>query len=332
MRWNDSCGLPNLDTAHCLQLASLARVQDGPHLLRVVAAVVVHGVRVASIPEHDTTEARVALVLVEHALQRRRLDVISAAARGPRRRIGRRGQPDEQRRALGHALRDVAAPLIEVEAAGATAGLVQVGGAGGVVVELDEELVELRGGDHGAHVGLGDGALRRAGDGVFVLGVRREEGAQLGDEGGVVLVAAGVGLDVEVEAVDEGLAEGAGPAGLGDGGVREGVEEFGRDALGVALRVDLAGARGAANGDVDLLAGLLAGGDVGLEGGAGRAVAELALAAEAAGEAAGGVLGDEGQDDDVDALAGLAVLTEAALAVFLALVVRASGWGSEVVR
>lgn len=98
-------------------------------------------------------------------------------------------------------------PVVVVEGGVSVEGQRAGHGVVVVVVELHEEVVELGVLDHDAHVGFGDGALRRTGDVVCVGCVGGEVGAQLRDQRRVVLAAAEVVLDVEVEAVDEGVAE-----------------------------------------------------------------------------------------------------------------------------
>ena len=284
-------------TAKSASSARRALVQDRPHILRVRAPPRFVRVTLPSLPQHDARKSRVRLVLADHALQLLGTDVVLAAALGPRRR-GRTGrQPDVQLRTFTSPLVHLLIPLIEVKRLLVTLRIL-IRRATRVVVELDEQLVKLGLLDHIAHVGLGDRALRRARDGVFVLRVLREQLPQLADHGGHL--AARVALDVDVEAVDELLAKRAALAATARAWSPERAEQGRRCALGLLLRAHLHVAGGAADGDVDFLALLLALGDGRFELGAGLAVAEGARAADLTFDAVGNA-GDERKDDGVDA-------------------------------
>ena len=101
-----------------------------------------------------------------------------------------------------------------------------VGGAEVVVVELDEDVVELRVVDHVAHVGFEEGTLWQAGDGVSVCRALEENRPKLVDQDFVIcvfavlgdgqsgsfdgfmgMVAHRIGFDVEIPSFDEAIAE-----------------------------------------------------------------------------------------------------------------------------
>lgn len=225
-----------------------------------------------------------------------RLQVVLGSAVCSRSAERRSGNTDEDlgvgRRGVG----DVVLPVVVVDGA--------VGRAARVVVELHPEVIELSFGDDLVHVGLGDGALRSAGDVVRVGRVRGKVGSQLGNHELVVLVAA-VALNVKVPPVDKGRSERARHAAVALA-VAVGVPEVLADGLCFFLRRQGVRARRSAQRHDDLDAVGLARVD-----GLGEVVALLALArgGNGAGLADGpggnlvavAVLVQEGQDNHVNA-------------------------------
>lgn len=277
-------------------LASSTSGQDALSLLGVSAAVVDVGIRETSSPHHDTTELVILSVFADNLGQSSRLKVVLSTRLSTSSTERRSRDTNEDLSISRGASGNVGLPLVEVDGA--------IGAAAGVVVELDKEIVELSLGDDLVHVRLGDGALRSTSDEVLVGGVGGKVGAKLGNHELVVLVAR-VGFNVEIPAVDEGLAEGTGHGAVG-GRVAVGVPQVLADGLGFLLGSQGVSARSAAEGHDDLDA-------VGLAGlnGRGETVAVLGLAAGADGaglaDGAGGdrdavaVLVKEGKDNHVNA-------------------------------
>lgn len=155
------------------------------------------GVQLRHVPHHDAAEARVLLLGVgDDGTQGRGVDVTAARGR-------RRGHTDEDldvgvlARIGRPVVPDVKVPRVRVR---------EVNHAAPVVVELDVDPVE---GDcaveHLVHRRVRVHALRRRGEVVLLATVSVHQAAQLLRKRHEVL---GAGLEVEVEPVDDGRAEG----------------------------------------------------------------------------------------------------------------------------
>lgn len=218
---------------------------------------------------------------------------------------------------------DVLDPLVKVDAGGA------LGDAAGVVVELDEDLVELRLSHDRVHLevcGI-QRALGRCREDHVGLGIP-DEASELVDHGNVGLLVAELGLNVEIETVDSHFAERTRALVatlLGSEDIKHLLAKayasfLGRDGV-VAL-----GSHLTTNGEVDLLAKRLAHLDVRLDVVAfskklGRDLALAGLLLEDGGITVGTEVGSreahtvlggvvhEGEGDIVDA-GGLAVLAK----------------------
>lgn len=265
--------------------ASSASGEDALSLLGISAAVVDVGIRETSSPHHDTAKLVILSVLTNNLGQSSRLEVVLGTRLSTGSTERRSGNANEDLGISRGASGNVGLPLVEIDGA--------IGAAAGVVVELDKEVVELGLGDDLVHVRLGNGALRSTSDEVLVGGVGGKVGSKLSNHELVVLVTR-VGLNVEVPAIDEGLAEGTGHGAVG-GRVAVGVPQVLADGLGFLLGSQGVSARSAAEGHDDLDA-------VGLAGlnGRGEVVAVLGLA----GGADGAGLAD-GAGGDLDAVAVL---------------------------
>ena len=284
-----------------------ARVQDAAHILRIRAPALPHLIARPRIPQHHPREPAMRLVRINERRHPRRRDVRLRV------RHRRRGPSEETHEDLGapaRALAHLLAPRVVID--------VRVRRARRVVVELDPQEVERGVFDEVSHIRLGDEALRRAGDLILaVVRVLGEEGAELIDrvfEVGVV--AAFVAFEVEVEAVDDLLAERPGRAAAAAIAVPEALG----DLLAFLLARDGAPAVGAAEADEDLFAGGLAGLDVGRDVGTRRVSGGVeAGGAEVAGELrpVAPVL-DRAQDQNVDARVAGAILAKSLFAVHLA--------------
>lgn len=109
-------------------------------------------------------------------------------------------------------------------------------------------------GDDFLHVRLGDRALRGTGNVVSVGWILGKVGAEGGNHVLIILVSR-VGLQVKVEAIDEGLAEGTGNGGFGGAGcVRATVScpQVLADGGGLILRAERVSARSATERQDDL--------------------------------------------------------------------------------
>ena len=197
-------------------------------LLGVRAAVDNIGVRESRGPHHDSAESGIRLVLGNKGSELRGLKVVLSAALGSSGSERRGWDTDEELSGAGGGVGNVGLPVAKVDV-----GVVD--GAAGVVVELDEEVVELAGGDDAVHVGLWDWALGSTGDVVSLRCVLAEVVAELRDHVLVVVVSGG-GLDVEVEAVNSDIAEGT--RGAATGRLAVAVPEVLANGLGLLLRAE----------------------------------------------------------------------------------------------
>lgn len=293
-------------------LADLALLEDRADVLLEVTAIgsVVHGV--TRVPEHDTGEALLGLDGVDEIGHLGRLEVVWVRATLPTVTggRGRRGHTEVESSALGGTLLDLVVPVIP--GLGDAVGV--VGGAGGVVVELDVELVELAGGDHVLHIRLSLGALRSAGDDVLAVGA--EVLAQSVNGLGIDLIVVEVAdFNVKVEAVQGRATEGLVAVAAGEL-VPERISEL----LAVTLLqhrvVD-----GTANGSENLLAIGLTSLDI-LADILALVVGPLVFSLGVVGDASPvevanrfrvgrvAVLVDEGKDDGVDTLLGVTHIAE----------------------
>jgi len=255
------------------------------------------------IPHHDPPKTREPLAVRNHLGQPRRRDVAAAGGAGTPR----------------HAEQDLDVGVLAAPGPGVPVGKVKVarGVVGGVkrrrpavvVVELDRDKVERDRLQYGVHGDVGDGALRGRGEVEPPPGGGGgvHDGAQAGREGRHVLRGR---LKVKVEAVEHGVAKGAGDRRGGLGRPEHGPELFGPGG-GLAGRREAAlGVGSAAEGEEDGLSGGLACLDVSLDLGA----AEQRGAWEGGGAAITGAREveerrgfdavEEGEGDDVDGRVG----------------------------
>lgn len=145
--------------------ARVAGGEDGMSLLSVGAAVVDVGVREASAPHHNSSKSSVALVLGDEGGELIGGDVVDLSGR---RAVGGERSSRNTNEDLGTSGRssgDVCDPFVVVEGSVA----VEAEGAGFetlivetvvVVIELNPQVVKLRGADNNAHVWLRERALR----------------------------------------------------------------------------------------------------------------------------------------------------------------------------
>lgn len=299
------CSLPppwhfKSESCYLRCLASAASGKNAVRFLSISAAVVDISVRETSVPHHDTTESSVVAVLGDESGKVCRCKVVLSTRCSARGTVLRSRDTEEDLSSGRRGSCDVGDPVVEVGAG--------VGGAAFVIVELDPEVVELRVGDDFLHVGFGDGALRRAGDVVGVRWIIGEVGAECGYHVLVILVSR-VGLQVKVESVDEGVAEGAGNSGGGGGagcvGATVSCPQVLADGGSLILRAKRVGTRSATERQDDLDAVRLASRDSGSQV---IAVLACAISPDVA-RLANGTRGDgdtvapfvqESEDDDVN--------------------------------
>lgn len=228
-------------------LAGRAGGKDAVRLLGVSATIVDIGVGEGGGPHHDSAEGRVAAVVANQSCQRAWLEVVLSTAGRAGGAIGGSRHTDEDLGVGGRGVGNVGDPGVVVDG--------PIHGAAGVIVELDPEIVELGVGDNNLHVGLGNGALRRASDVVGIGGIGSKVGAERADHILIVLVAAG-GLDIEIPTVHEDITEGTGHGAIAR--VAVGIPEVLADSLGLLLRLQRVRTNGSTEGQNNLDAGRLA--------------------------------------------------------------------------